>query len=331
LNPISLFVSHASEDKEAFVRPLANGLIQHRGFKVFYDDYSLVMGNSLLQSISKGLRECQYGVVVFSPSSVRKKWPQEELAGLLARESAEHKIILPILHNLTIEGLLQHYPTFADRIVSESKDGIERVITDILRAIRISQRTKEVNTPLFNKIEAVADMAAVRDHSDRLRNSELVVKLASEEVQRLFDMVVHFLEPNSIRLGLEIVRGETQESISARRNRFNLIKLGENHVRESRYVFTCEYPGHATQSSLRDINLRLRLIDESYDRDGNLRDTHTVSEWVMTPVFTASNQVVWTMFGGGAMHEMTSEALIDHVLTHFVEALERSIRYGHPV
>ena len=110
MNPIVLFVCHASEDKESFVRPLARSLNEHPGFKVFYDEFSLVMGDSLLVSISKGLRECDFGVVVFSPDFLRKKWTQEELAGLFARETAERKIILPVWYKVgrylaTIEDL----------------------------------------------------------------------------------------------------------------------------------------------------------------------------------------------------------------------------------
>jgi TIR domain len=66
------------------------------------------MGDSLLETVSKGLRECHYGIVVFSPNSIAKKWPREELAGLVARETVERKIILPIWHKLGRKEILEH-------------------------------------------------------------------------------------------------------------------------------------------------------------------------------------------------------------------------------
>ncbi|MGB7062338.1 MAG: toll/interleukin-1 receptor domain-containing protein [Candidatus Zixiibacteriota bacterium] len=48
-----LFISHASEDKDDFVRPLAEAL--SRDFDVWYDEHQLVVGCSLLEEISKGL------------------------------------------------------------------------------------------------------------------------------------------------------------------------------------------------------------------------------------------------------------------------------------
>ena len=45
-----VFICHASEDKEDVARPLAEGLIS-RGYSVWYDEFTLVVGDSLLGSI----------------------------------------------------------------------------------------------------------------------------------------------------------------------------------------------------------------------------------------------------------------------------------------
>ena len=49
-----VFISHASEDKEEFVRPLAH-LLEERGFKVWYDEFTIKPGDRISASISKGL------------------------------------------------------------------------------------------------------------------------------------------------------------------------------------------------------------------------------------------------------------------------------------
>lgn len=61
-----VFISHASEDKELFVKPLAEILCGF-GLKVWYDEMELKIGDSLSQSINKGLVNSNYGVVVLSP------------------------------------------------------------------------------------------------------------------------------------------------------------------------------------------------------------------------------------------------------------------------
>ena len=59
----SIFICHASEDKEPFVRELANALID-KGLRVWYDDFSLTLGDSLRSKIDQGLANCRYGIVV---------------------------------------------------------------------------------------------------------------------------------------------------------------------------------------------------------------------------------------------------------------------------
>jgi len=93
-----LFISHASEDKDALVRPLAKALSEF-GLRVWYDEFTLSIGDSLSKAIDKGLADSQFGLVVLSPSFLKKGWPDYELRGLLAREIGSRKVILPIWHN----------------------------------------------------------------------------------------------------------------------------------------------------------------------------------------------------------------------------------------
>jgi DDE superfamily endonuclease/TIR domain len=94
-----VFISHASEDKESFVRPLANRL-QEQGLRVWFDELTLTVGDSLRRSIDRGLAKSRYGIVVISPNFLRKEWPQKELDGLVAREIDGVKILLPVWHNI---------------------------------------------------------------------------------------------------------------------------------------------------------------------------------------------------------------------------------------
>ena len=78
------FICHASEDKELLVRPLAENLVEH-GFDIWYDEFELTVGDSLRQSIDRGLASSRFGIVILSPAFLGKNWPQYELNGLTAR------------------------------------------------------------------------------------------------------------------------------------------------------------------------------------------------------------------------------------------------------
>lgn len=128
------FVCHASEDKEDFVRSLAAGLKSH-GLKVWFDEFSLKLGDSLRRSIDAGLAASRFGIVVISPNFMRKEWPQRELDGLVAREIAGVKVILPVWHNITSDIVRQYSPTLADKVAISSARGLERVIEELVGVI----------------------------------------------------------------------------------------------------------------------------------------------------------------------------------------------------
>lgn len=107
------FISHASEDKEAFVRPLALQLAA-AGVRVWFDESELRIGDSLRQSIDHGLVNSRYGVVVLSPAFFAKNWTQYELDGLTSRQMMGQKVILPVWYNVGREEVAAVSPTLAD-------------------------------------------------------------------------------------------------------------------------------------------------------------------------------------------------------------------------
>ena len=109
------FISHASEDKDELVRPLAQALIG-AGFKIWYDEMSLKLGDSLRRSIDQGLARSRFGIVILSPSFFAKNWPQYELDGLVAREMSGGKVILPLWHRVTKDEVLRYSPSLADKL-----------------------------------------------------------------------------------------------------------------------------------------------------------------------------------------------------------------------
>ncbi len=126
-----VFISHASEDKENFVRPFANCL-KESGLNVWYDEFELRIGDSLRRAIDNGLRNSRYGIVVLSEAFFNKEWPQKELDGLFAREVNGEKVILPIWHKISKNEVLKYSPIIADMLaINTSSFTIEEIVKQI--------------------------------------------------------------------------------------------------------------------------------------------------------------------------------------------------------
>lgn len=138
-----VFLSHASEDKGNLVRSLS-ALLKAFGVKVWYDEFSLKVGDSLSRSIDKGLSGSNYGVVVLSKFFVKKDWTDYELRGLLAKELGKGKVILPVWHEISRDDVLEFSPTLADKFALTTGGQ-----TDINIAVKIIE---VVRPDLFEKI-----------------------------------------------------------------------------------------------------------------------------------------------------------------------------------
>jgi len=130
-----VFVSHASEDKDAIARPLVAAL-QAEGLRVWFDEMTLKVGDSLRRSIDRGLAKSRFGVVVVSKAFLSKEWPQRELDGLVAREGDGQKVILPIWHEVTAADVRKCSPTLADRLAVPSSRGTAAAVKELMQVIR---------------------------------------------------------------------------------------------------------------------------------------------------------------------------------------------------
>lgn len=130
-----VFISHAGEDKEAVALPLA-ALLAEAGLAVWLDKNELRLGDSLRRKIDDGLAKSRYGVVILSKAFFSKDWPQFELNGLVARESADQKVVLPIWHEVDHKFVARYSPMLADKVAISTKRGLREVASQIVRAVR---------------------------------------------------------------------------------------------------------------------------------------------------------------------------------------------------
>lgn len=132
-----VFISHASEDKDEVVRPLALALISE-GLKVWYDEFEMKIGDSLRRKIDMGLANSRFGIVVLSKDFIRKGWTNYELDGIITKSVTNEQVMLPIWHNLTKKEVIDYSPSLADKLArNTSSFTVEEIATEIAEVINI--------------------------------------------------------------------------------------------------------------------------------------------------------------------------------------------------
>lgn len=132
-----VFISHASEDKDAIVRPMANALAAE-GLVVWYDEFELRIGDSLRRKIDHGLAKSRAGLVILSETFIAKGWANYELDGIVTRAADGDQVLLPIWHNISKDAVVEYSPSLADKVArstaTHSVEEIAAEIADLLRS-----------------------------------------------------------------------------------------------------------------------------------------------------------------------------------------------------
>jgi hypothetical protein len=131
-----VFISHASEDKEAIVRPLAHALREH-GLDVWYDEFELKIGSSLRQTIDRGIANSKFGVIVLSKTFFTKGWTGYELDGLVTKAVSGEQVLLPVWHEVTKQEVIAFSPSLADKLArSTATHTVEEIAREIAEVIQ---------------------------------------------------------------------------------------------------------------------------------------------------------------------------------------------------
>lgn len=131
-----VFISHASEDKDEVVRPLAMAL-RNCGIKVWYDEFELHIGDSLRRKIDRGLANSRFGIVIVSRDFIKKGWTNYELDGIISKALTGEQILLPIWHNITKKEVIDFSPSLADKLARNTAvDTVEEIANEIASLIK---------------------------------------------------------------------------------------------------------------------------------------------------------------------------------------------------
>ena len=131
------FISHDSRDKESLVRELAMEMNKLM-CPVWYDEYSLKVGDSLRASIERGLKEASKCVVVLSPNFFSNEgWSRAEFDSIYTREIIEkNQVMLPIWHNVSVRDVYDYSPRLADKWALNSELGAKQLARLLVNAVR---------------------------------------------------------------------------------------------------------------------------------------------------------------------------------------------------
>jgi uncharacterized Zn-finger protein len=174
-----VFISHAVEDQENFVRKLAATLTS-LGVSVWYAETALRVGQSLSRSIDKGIAQSRFGIVVISQHFMKKHWPEYELRGLVCRESTEDSMILPVWHGVSKQQVADFSPSLADKF---ALDTAREEATDI--ALKLLRETRP---DIYNKhprayLEKLASGEAMRELQEQIECARAQLEETQQELE----------------------------------------------------------------------------------------------------------------------------------------------------
>lgn len=115
-----VFLCHAWDDRKAAAKEL-HDLLESKGVSVWFSEKDVLLGSSLLREIDKGLAKSRVGIVLVTPSFLKRVKGEgiadKELSALLARD-----LLVPVVHNTTFEDLREVSPLLGSRSGLSTKE-----------------------------------------------------------------------------------------------------------------------------------------------------------------------------------------------------------------
>lgn len=131
------FICHDFRDKDLVARPIAFGL-SGLMCPVWYDEFSLRVGDRLRESIERGLKECKKCVLVLSKNFLSNTgWTKVEFNSIFTRELIEREdFLLPVWYGVTKEEVFDYSPSLADRLGVNWDLGEKEVVRRLYKSIQ---------------------------------------------------------------------------------------------------------------------------------------------------------------------------------------------------
>src|SRR6185369_8060832 len=134
-----VFLSHATQDKELFVRPFSR-ILEEENVSFWLDEAEIKWGDKISAQINKGLNTSRFIVVFITPAFIGRNWTETELSAALSRENDEGRtVVLPIITGEP-NSLLRNYPMLRDKRYRQWTDGPKAIAGDLKRLVQESER-----------------------------------------------------------------------------------------------------------------------------------------------------------------------------------------------
>lgn len=134
-----VFISHANADKKDYVDHLAM-FVKRLGINVFYDTDVLSWGDNWKYVILDGTADSEFAIIVISKNFFDREWTEKELNEFLNQQNETgQKKVLPLLYQITLEELKDHYPALGN-IQCLSADRLSKEEITILLAEELIKR-----------------------------------------------------------------------------------------------------------------------------------------------------------------------------------------------
>lgn len=129
-----VFLCHAWDDRQGAAKEL-HDILESKGVTVWFSEKDVLLGSPLLREIDKGLAKSRIGIVLVTPSFLRRVQnagvAEKELSALLAQD-----LLIPIVHNTTFEALREVSPLLGSRsglnTTEESMEDIAAKIAELV-------------------------------------------------------------------------------------------------------------------------------------------------------------------------------------------------------
>ena len=318
--PIKLFISHSSKDKVPFVKQLYEALKAKVQFEVWYDTDSLRLGDSLTFTIPKELSSSDYAIAILSRTYFDSKWCRLEFASMITLETNEKKILLPILHNVSLEEAVAFNPILGDRLAFRSDMSIDKLILAIETATWSAGKAREVGDPLRKEFSELADALADHEATERLSHSDHGMMLVRAEASRLLELFVKRLE--QVNSSMQITVKRTQQLGNSFASPFTDAVLLSGQFRLSlQFGFMTTYTNDTSHAKI-----VVELFHYPHAVPTKLAEfkPESLSQMEFTPRFTVHENVQWKDSADASIH--TSEVVAERALTLFKEEIKSRLK-----
>ena len=131
-----IFLCHAWDDRKEFALQLHDLLVSN-GVSVWFSEKDIPLGTSFLREIDKGLAKSKIGLVLVTPSFLKRIQnegvAEKELSALLARDQ-----LVPIVHNTTYDELRDVSPLLGSRNgLDTQEDTMENIAKKLAELITV--------------------------------------------------------------------------------------------------------------------------------------------------------------------------------------------------